>query len=167
MKVLDLKIALPRASLHCPNKPDLNCWGWEFNEEIARESIPKTEAAAAECFPQAQAIGFIGFSSGGYLVNQLFQRHLVKKVYPRVRWNVSIGSSLGRWIDSDAISGFLDSRPLVLLVGKQDHSNYDPKDGYFHFLKSHGAQVSLQLFDGGHDVPDEPFITAVKSVQLE
>lgn len=162
--ILGFRIALPRASMHCPNKPDLICWAWKFNEESAKQTIPAIESAAKRCFANAESVGLIGFSSGGYLVNQIFQHRLESSMQPRVRWILSIGSSFGGWKDADAVSGFSNSVPLTLLVGKDDKYNHDPKDAYFNFLKSHGGRVQLRMFDGGHDVPDEPLIQAVESL---
>ncbi|MGK5085719.1 hypothetical protein WDW37_20715 [Bdellovibrionota bacterium FG-1] len=160
-KALNVRIALPRATQHCPNKPDLLCWGWEFNKQTALDSISTINAAAAACFPNADRMGIIGFSSGGYLSNQIFQNCLGFQTVPITKWFVNAGSTFGSWSSSDGSNNYSRCGPLVLIAGRQDQFNFDPKNAYFDFLKSHGADVALQLFDGGHILPDEPLITAV------
>ena len=138
-EVWNFRIALPRATLACPNKPNLLCWGWRFDESVARSALHAIETAAQDCFPQASSIGLIGFSSGGYLANQVFQHQLTQKLHPQIVWILSIGSTFGSWQATETKNLYTGGVPLVFLIGLQDSYNRDPKNDYLNFLKSHGG----------------------------
>lgn len=163
-EVLDFKIAMPRATQACPNKPNLLCWGWKFDQKVAEQSLPLLKKAAEDCFPEASEVSLIGFSSGGYLVNQIYQDQLLKKINFRPQFLLSIGSTFGSWSAIDENKNFSSKIPLVFLIGLQDTYNRDLKNAYLNFLQTHAANVSEISFVGGHIVPDEPMISVIRSL---
>ncbi len=151
---LSMRIALPRATLTCPNQKSSLCWGWSFDEAETDTASAIIDRAAKECFGD-RPFGLIGFSNGGYLVSKLMRQCLARDKLPRVSWMVAIGSA--------AFKGALEPRPeslvgcgrLVLLTGTEDTFNFDPTDRFVHLLEAKGADVRAVRFDGGHLVPEE------------
>jgi hypothetical protein len=72
-KALSIRIALPRASMPCPNEPSSVCWAWSFNEREVDATVEAMTRSAAACFGTGRPFGLIGFSNGGYLITKLLR----------------------------------------------------------------------------------------------
>jgi predicted esterase len=152
---LSMRIALPRASMPCPNQSSSLCWGWAFDEREVDAAVPAIDSAARECFGD-RPFGLIGFSNGGYLLTKLLRACVVHDKLPKATWLVTVGSAV--------FKGALEPRPeslascghMVVLAGTADPYNFDPTDHLVELLKAKGADVTAVRFDGGHEVPDPP-----------
>lgn len=142
----DLRIALPRAEMSCHHSV---CWGWGGSGEEKTSAITKINAAAEACGLSKKSIGLIGFSSGGYMVAQLFRQEEFAKMKPPVKWAIAAASGLLKG-PLEAHYKNLEGR-LVFVVGKKD-ATYDPTQNYYNRLREKSSGVSLIEFEGGHEL---------------
>ncbi len=146
--VLNIRIALPRATDPCPTDKNLICWGWNFNDsKVIDLALSASAKAEAECFSNGKPVGLIGFSNGGFVANQIVEG--CKK--SEFSWFISIGAA-GSWSDSKIIDLSKCGR-ISLLAGKQDKYNYENIKNLASWFKKSKTQVSLIEYEGGHEVP--------------
>ncbi len=160
-KSLSLRIALPRASMPCPNQPASLCWGWAFDAHELDGAADAVTRAAGACFGRAKPFGLIGFSNGGYLLTKLLRTCTLHAKLPDAAWVLTVGSTM--------LQGPLESQPddlsacgrLVMVSGTRDTYNFDPADHLLHALRDKRADVRGVRFDGPHGVPEEPTRTVI------
>jgi predicted esterase len=159
---LNIRIAIPRAKEACPNDKQLICWGWNFSDpRILDASLSESAKAQSLCFPKAKKVGFIGFSNGGFVANQIL-KDCRKSDFS---WLVSIGAA-GSWNDSTK-KDLSRCGHLKLMVGKKDKSNYDHSKKLASWLKDNKARVDLIEFDGGHEIPRKELEEELKKLLAE
>lgn len=147
---LNIRIALPRATDLCPNDKNLLCWGWNFKDsKIVDAALSTSVKAETECFPNKKKIGLIGFSNGGFIVNQII-KDCTKTEFS---WFISIGAA-GSWNDS-SIKDLNQCGRISLLAGKQDKSNYENIKNLAAWLRKNKAQVRLIEYENGHEIPEK------------
>ncbi|MBL7545963.1 MAG: hypothetical protein JNL11_19245 [Bdellovibrionaceae bacterium] len=147
---LNLRIAIPRAADLCSNDKNLICWGWNFNDsKIIDATLYLSSKAEAECFPKKKANGLIGFSNGGFVVNQIVKD--CKKT--EFSWFVSIGAA-GSWNDSST-EDLSQCGKISLLAGKQDKANYENIKNLAAWFHKNKAPAQLIMYEGGHEIPEK------------
>ncbi len=159
---LNIRIAIPRAKEPCPNDKQLICWGWNFTDpKILNASLSESAKAQAVCFPKAKKVGFIGFSNGGFIANQILKD--CKK--SDFSWFISIGAA-GSWNDSKE-KDLSQCGHLKLMAGKQDTFNYENIKKLARWFNSNKARVDLIVFDGGHEIPSKELEQELKKLLAE
>ena len=153
----NIRIALPRASMTCPNQPNSYCWGWRFDQDELSKILPMIMDSRKACFNENKPFGLIGFSNGGYLLTQLYAQKMSALSNLKPTLLIAVGSGKGPFSPADLSK----NPPLVLVIGKQDPFNYDPKEEFFHELQSSKAPVRLIEFDGGHSLELNSLIEAL------
>jgi hypothetical protein len=73
----NIRIAMPRASMLCPNQPNSYCWGWSFDQSELLKVIPMIIESRKVCFRADKSFGLIGFSNGGYLLTRLYSQKMI------------------------------------------------------------------------------------------
>lgn len=155
---LNIGIVLPRSNTKCPHKTQI-CWGWNFNEAGVVDTILKTAQQTKEkCFPKSKHTGLIGFSNGGFVVNQIV-KDCRKNNFD---WLISIGAG-GSWDQNDK-KDLSNCGSLTLMAGKKDTANYEPIKKLGKFLKAHKAKVTVIEYDGGHTLPEKNLENVLTSV---
>ncbi|MEO0334909.1 MAG: hypothetical protein AAF202_00840 [Pseudomonadota bacterium] len=159
---LDLMIAIPKSPKSCFHKGRRRrCWGTEMTETQARDATRIAAKAAAKCFPRRSDYGLIGFSNGGYVATKVFSYCLAPQISPRLKWIVTIGAAK-LWGSGHSRRNLRSCRPITLVAGKRDRYNYERRQNKFRNLRKKGADISILLFDGGHEVPYGPLLTALR-----
>jgi predicted esterase len=158
---LSMRIALPRASIPCPNQAGSLCWGWAFDEAEIDVSARAVKDAAQACFG-SQPYGLIGFSNGGYLLSKLLRTCALHVKLPTATWAVTFGSAVFKGPLEPQPASLADCGRLVIAAGTGDTYNFDPTDHLLNALKAKGADVTALRFEGGHLVPEEPLQRALK-----
>jgi predicted esterase len=161
-KNYDLMIATPKSPKACLHKGDLKrCWGTDMTESEARDATVIAARAAAKCFPPQSSYGVIGFSNGGYVANKIFSYCLAPRISPRLKWIVTVGAAK-LWGTGHSKTNLRSCRPITLVAGKNDKYNYERRQNKFRNMRKKGADISILLFDGGHEVPYGPLLTAIR-----
>lgn len=157
-EILNVGIALPRSTAKCPNKTQL-CWGWNFNEAGIIDSALKTSQQTNEkCFPKSKHTGLIGFSNGGFVVNQIV-KECRKNDFD---WLISIGAG-GSWNQTDK-KDLSNCGSLTLMAGKKDKSNYESIKELKKWLTEKKANVTIVEYDDGHTIPEKDLQKVLRSV---
>lgn len=159
---LDVVIAIPKSSKSCyQNGVWQRCWGVEMTKGDAIRSLQVVRRSAAKCFPPKSDFGVIGFSNGGYMATKVFSHCLAPTHAPSLKWLVAVGAAK-LWGKGKSRARLHSCGSLSIVAGKRDRSNYESRQNKFRNLKSKGAQVSILLFDGGHELPFGPMITVLR-----
>lgn len=154
---LNIGIALPRATAKCPNKTQL-CWGWNFNEAGVVDSTLKTAQQTKEkCFPKSKHTGLIGFSNGGFVINQII-KDCRKNNFD---WLVSIGAG-GSWNQTDK-KDLSNCGSLTLMTGKKDKSNYEHIKELGKWFKDNKAKITVIEYNGDHILPEKDLENILRS----
>ena len=155
---LKIGIAIPRAKSKCPNKTQL-CWGWNFNEASVVDSALQLAIESQKlCFTKVTNIGLLGFSNGGFVVNQIVKD--CKKT--DFNWLISIGA--GGSFNKNDQTDFSKCSSLTLMAGKEDKFNYESIKDLAKWMKDHKANITLVEYDSGHSLPEKDLETVLKSV---
>lgn len=159
---LDLMIAIPSSTKSCLHDGKRQrCWGTGMTQSEAENALRITRKAANKCFPRNRPYGLIGFSNGGYMATKVFSYCLAPKQAPLLRWIVTVGAAK-LWGSGHSNRNLRSCRPITLLAGKRDTYNYERRQKKFRDLRRKGADISILLFDGGHELPYGPMVTAVR-----
>jgi hypothetical protein len=126
------------------------CWGWAFDAAELDAAAALVRGSASECFGD-RSFDVIGFSNGGYLVNQLLRTCSLRTRLPRASRLITVGAAA-------PLQGTLEAKPvslegcgdLTMLVGREDEHNSDPASSLLHALEVKRASVRETRFDGGH-----------------
>lgn len=164
-KAQGVRFALPRASMACPTRAGSVCWGWKFDEAEASAAATQIDAAATGCFP-GKPYGVLGFSNGGYLLNKLLRSCRLEAMLPKAEWLIGVGSARFEG------EGELEAEPkslagcgrLLLLSGREDSYNFDPKHHLYELLVAKGADVEHFEFPGGHILEETSLKQALERV---
>ncbi len=160
-KKLKMGFAVPRAKNKCPDNKSL-CWGWNFNDSESVESaIITAKATKLKCFPKATSAGLIGFSNGGFVVNQIIKG--CRKT--EFSWFISIGAG-SSWSENDK-KDLSKCSSLILMAGKKDKFNYEPIKELGKWFKDQKANVNIVEFNDGHSLPEKDLENILKSFILE
>lgn len=153
---LNMRIALPRATVNCPSRPELKCWTWAVSENL-EPTLDRIENAANDCFPE-QKYSVLGFSNGGYLVHKLL-RACAHRNFTSL---ISYGAA-GSWLASDPQD--LSNCPLSLSmnVGKSDSSVTTTSVKLYEHFKALNADVSFQNYDGAHELTVESLLQSLSN----
>lgn len=155
----NLKIAMPRAEMKCPTQLGSICWGWEWNYLELTTIIPKILSARKQCFSSDKPFGVIGFSNGGYLLNNWYQAGLLPSFGIKPSFIISSGANRG-FIPSNSID-LSKNPPLILIAGDQDIYNHDMNEAYSAQLMTMQADVKVITFIGGHELNEDGLNTAL------
>ncbi|NQZ00950.1 MAG: hypothetical protein HRT45_09835 [Bdellovibrionales bacterium] len=159
---LDLMIAIPKSPKACEHKGQTKRrWGTEMTRTQAAEATRIAAEAARRCFPPRTDYGLIGFSNGGYIATKIFAYCLAPEASPRLKWIVTVGAAK-MWGTGHSKRNLKSCRPITLVAGKRDQYNYERRQNTFRDLRRKGADISVLLFDGGHEVPYGPLLTAIR-----
>lgn len=157
-KSLKIGFSMPRAKNKCPDNR-LFCWGWNFNDSESVESAIVTAMnAKAECFPKATSVGLIGFSNGGFVVNQII-KDCRKTTF---NWLISIGAGGSQNKNNEKDLSKCGS--LILMAGKNDTYNYEPIKGLAGWLKTRGADIKIVEYNDGHVLPEKDLENVLKLI---
>jgi predicted esterase len=159
---MDVRIAIPMSKRSCKIRGEQQrCWGVEMTRTQALETLKVTKRAASKCFEPDANYGVIGFSNGGYMATKIFGYCLAPRYAPKLDWIVTVGAAK-LWGSGSRRSDLSTCRPITLVAGKKDKYNYERRQNRFRRLRRKGAKVSVLLFDGGHELPYGPLITALR-----
>jgi hypothetical protein len=173
-----IRIAVPRSDQYCGYKGanKERCWTWGTPETPIHVKLwPKIIRSRTKCFSKDKKFGIIGFSNGGYLLNQWVRDKCLKpEVKTMPEWLIAVGSARGR--ESALSEDSLHSEkcpPIIHLVGHQDLDNQgngdtnEPSDpfAYVNALKQRGAKILDQFtFDGGHKLDVDSLSKALNKI---
>ncbi len=118
----------------CPEYNNALCWPHE-----TREKTFQTYRYIMNVLDGKKISGFIGFSNGGFLLNQLVQ--IVELSLPCI----SIGAS-----------GYLHTRipnTLYLLISKDDIQHYADAIKFYGMAENSPLSIHLTEYAGGHTIP--------------
>ena len=160
-KTKNIRFALPRAQLKCPNQPESICWGWKFDQAELAAVLPQILQSRSTCFSQDKPFIILGFSNGGYLLAHWYSQAMMPSYSQRPISLVASGSGKGD-IPSN-ITNLSQNPSLTLIIGKQDQFNFDPTQSLFHRLKDLKAPANLIEFDGGHILDENSLLKAFES----
>lgn len=161
-RMMDMMIAIPKSPKGCYQNGQLKrCWGVEMTKSQAVDATELAEKAAHKCFPGGSKYGIIGFSNGGYVATKIFSHCLAPEHSPKLDWLVTVGAAK-LWGEGAVGRRLKSCRPITLVAGKRDVHNYERRQRKFRKLQNKGAQISILLFDGGHEVPFGPMVTALR-----
>ncbi len=159
---MDVRIAVPMSKKSCEIRGgEQRCWGVNMTRTQALETLKVTKRAAAKCFEPDSNYGVVGFSNGGYMATKIFGYCLAPRHAPNLDWIVTVGAAK-LWGSGSRRSDLRACRPITLVAGKKDKYNYERRQNRFRQLRRKGAKVSVLLFDGGHELPYGPLITALR-----
>lgn len=156
----NLKIAMPRAEMECPTQLESICWGWTWSSLELTTIIPKILSAREQCFSSDKPFGVIGFSNGGYLLNNWFQAGLLPSFGINPSFIISSGADRG-FILSNSID-LSKNPPLILIAGDHDIYNHDMSETYSAQLMTMHADVKVVTFNGAHELNEDVLTTALK-----
>jgi hypothetical protein len=130
----------------CPEFKQKNCW----LQETLQDRRLTYDYIQSELSNQVIS-GMIGFSNGGFFLNQLAQEKELK--YPLI----SIGSA-----------GEAEAHPkknkLYLLMGKHDKYHYIPGLNFYRDLKGTPLNIEWIEYRGGHEVPEKSLRSLLKKM---
>lgn len=155
--LLNLKIAMPRATLNCPQNPKQICWGWTFDERERTNIFSKITEAATTCGLDLKNSVVVGFSNGGHAVNALFE-HCKLDV---LKLSVSSGAAKFSGQLPPETPPLTGCGSLVLLTGTNDRFNFDPSHNLERQLLAKGANTIEVDFDGGHVLSEKALLSAL------
>jgi hypothetical protein len=155
----NIRFALPRARLKCPNDPASVCWGWKFTPLELSETLPLILDSRSQCFKLDEAFGIIGFSNGGYFISHWYMNGMVPKYSPSPSELFASGSGKGEV--SKRIKDLSKNPKFTLIIGTQDEFNFDPKESLFHELKKLQAPIQLFEFSGAHQLDEQTLLKAL------
>lgn len=160
--MMDMMIAVPKSPRGCMKDGKIQrCWGVEMTRNQAEQTFRLAIKSAQKCFPPGSRYGIIGFSNGGYMATKIFSHCLAPRMDSRLQWLVTVGAAK-LWGDGIGWSRLKSCRPITLMAGKRDTHNYERRQRKFRDLRSKGAEISILLFDGGHEMPLGPMVTALR-----
>lgn len=161
-QMMDMMIAVPKSPKGCWKDGKIRrCWGEEMTRSQAEQAFRLAIKASRKCFPPGKKYGIIGFSNGGYVTTKIFSHCLAPQMDSRMSWMVTVGAAK-LWGDGVGQSRLKSCRPITLVAGKRDKHNYERRQRKFRDLRRKGADISILLFDGGHEVPLGPMVTALR-----
>jgi hypothetical protein len=139
-KELDARFAMARADTACKDDPSQICWGGAFDVAELEHTAKIADAAADKCFSHDTKYALVGFSNGGYAIDDMFARCQLGKLLPRATRGVSVGAAIkGPLVEApDDLSACGD---LTMVIGTNDTGNVDPTDTYLHYLTKRGAHA--------------------------
>jgi predicted esterase len=140
-----IRFALPDAALHCNDDETRSCWmtgkEWDRASDALKDTI---EEAARDCFPR-EKFGLVGFSNGGYFVDNLIKT-CARNDYTRL---ISVGAGgTQRPEDPKTLDGCKPK--LTMLVGDSDSTYGASAKQFFENLKKLHADVELKTYSGEH-----------------
>lgn len=150
------RVAIPRAAISCLGNPHQICWGWKFDSAELEGIRQQIETAAATC-GAPPAFELIGFSNGGYAVNKLFEKCMMK---PGQNF-ISIGA--GNRPHKINATKLENCGQLTLIVGRLDQYNNMGMQRYTEDLKSFGGSVQLAEHAGHHNIPENVLLKVLTS----
>lgn len=166
-KKFNLRVAVPRSNntRECPKSKfyegkDIFCWP-QSNLEDIKSSLTILQNSADKCFIRnKENIILLGFSNGGYLLNQLFDQCLMEEnqIY------ISVASA--EWGQKKIDYSLQKCGKLFMTIGKYDKYQYENALKYVQKLKNKEGDVQLFQFDGGHVFPEET-IETILSILLK
>lgn len=158
-KKLNIRFALPRATMTCPDNKDLKCWTWAPKNALDLHAIEKSiYTAARKCF-SSQSYSLLGFSNGGTVVNAISRLCMGDKF----KALISVGAP-GSWYltDPKTLSNCIPK--LTLMIGASDQVNQTPvRELYRHITELNGP-VELIEYSGGHELPSEALEVTLKKL---
>ncbi|MCB9493289.1 MAG: hypothetical protein H6679_03375 [Epsilonproteobacteria bacterium] len=145
---IGVKFVAVKPKNRCHQFDNKLCWPHDSESEVN-----KTYSEIVDALNGQQIAGFIGFSNGGFFLNQLVQ---TKELGVPV---VSVGSAGVLKHDSYANN-------LYLLVGKNDIYHYQHAKDFYNASQSFSRlRVELIEYDGGHEIPDAVLSELLKKLR--
>lgn len=142
---LNIRIALPRSETIC--RGDQLCWNTGADTpELVLGRLQRARELAADCLSSTAPIHWIGFSSGGYLLNKLIRFCLDIDAASLL----SVGAA-GTAAASDP-ADLSTCTPLKLLVSRTEITRPDT-ESFYSSMRAKGALIELHYFEGGHELP--------------
>ena len=162
-EVMNLRVAVPQSDRACRYQGRWQrCWGTEMRAEDALDTISTIKQAANACFGGRTSYGVIGFANGGYIANKIFEYCLSPQHAPNLKYLVSVGSAKSFSQELRTRGSLRHCRPITLVIGKYDHANYQKNPHNFTRFRQRGADASIIVFPGGHEVPYGPMVSALR-----
>ena len=156
---LKIGIVLPRSKDKCTADKRFICWGSDYNDPKLLNSVFTAAVTEAKnCFPDAKPAVLIGFSNGGYIVNQILQ-NCRKTIF---EWLVSIGAG-GSWSKTE-ISDQSRCGNLFLFARNEDKVSYQPLKDFNSWLKNRKAQGKNLETEENIIVPDKSLEEELKKI---
>lgn len=156
----NIRIAVPRAQMKCPNQENAICWGWNFDSDEIRKILPDIIRAKESCFANDKPFTMIGFSNGGYLLTHWYALGL--KSVP-VKQPVALIASGSSWnglpIKKENIS---ENSKLILIAGSEDKYASEKSKLFYDELKKIAAPVTFMSFLGGHRLDEASLMKALE-----
>jgi predicted esterase len=147
-----VRFAIPISQWQCNAEKfkGQSCWmSGPFDDNAYKPAFKVIEDAANKCF-RGRDYGLVGFSNGGLLVTTLKQ-HCVPNKFTKM---IAIGMGVkGKPTDRPGLRGCPPQ--LNILIGDRDHEYMAITKSSFELLKSRDADVTFEVYDGGHEITAE------------
>lgn len=154
----NIRIALPRAQMKCPNQEQAICWGWSFDADEIKKVLPAVMKAKDSCFANDKPFTIIGFSNGGYLLTHWYALGLKSFPVKQPSALIASGSSWnGLPIKKANIS---ENSKLTLIAGSDDKYASERSKLFYSELKKFEAPVTFISFLGGHHLDEDSLMKA-------
>ena len=140
-KELDARFAMARADTACKDDASQICWGWAFDDAELEHTAKIADAAADKCFAHGTKYALVGFSNGGYAIDDMVARCQLGKLLPRATRGVTVGAAMFKGPFFGAPDDLSSCGDLTMIVGTNDQWNFDPTDNYLHELTKRGAHA--------------------------
>lgn len=151
-KDLSLRIALPRGQSRCKGQ---RCWESGTKPQL-EASYQDALRQAKTCIAVDGPFHAIGFSNGGYFISKIFHNCLT----PQPQSLLAIASA---GVAPDAKTSLKNCGHHGQLIGDRDITLNKAKT-YDRALKKLAADTTLQIFRGGHRVPEAELRQWLQSV---
>lgn len=154
----NMRIALPRAQMKCPNQEQAICWGWNFDSDEIKKVLPAIMKAKDYCFASDKPFTIIGFSNGGYLLTHWYALGLKSFQVKQPLALIASGSSWnGLPIKKTNIT---ENSKVTLIAGSDDKYASEKSKLFYDELKKLEAPVVFISFQGGHRLDEGSLMKA-------
>lgn len=139
-KKINIKFVAIRPTNRCSNYDNKLCWP----HDTIRQTL-QTYKQIISVIGDIHIAGFIGFSNGGFFLNQLAQIIEINKPI------ISIGSA--GYLHNQNVRYAQIKNIIYLLIGKQDKWHYDLAKKFYMQSQQTTLDIKLVEFEGGHYIP--------------
>ena len=147
-----IKIIAIKPFSRCDKFENKLCWP-HFSPEMVRNTYRKIKLILPA---DIEISGFIGFSNGGFFLNQLGQETSIDQPI------ISIGS--GGYFDENN-SGRSN---IHLVVGTQDKYHYMNAINFYKKSKKHkDITVDIVVHEGGHEIPEDIVCSLIHNLKIQ
>ena len=144
----NIKFLAIKPPVHCAEFDNKLCW-----PHNNREQVLQTYQYILDTIGNKKISGFIGFSNGGFFLNQCAQYIELKKPI------ISIGAA--GYLHNASVPNI-----LYLLISKEDSYHYADARKYYLKAQNSPLHVTLYEYSGGHTIPFPLLEKLIATLQL-